>query len=113
MAGKATMIASRRLHYALDSLSKNALIDILTDRAIAQVGEDRATDEMLANTIQGWINPVQIVRNDRRIELRSLLARLDQKEEEYRRQQERAELRWNQSAEITAIHRQLDEYAGD
>jgi uncharacterized protein (UPF0210 family) len=88
MAGKGLAIASHRLGYALDKLSKNALIDIIADRATAEVGEDCATDEMLANTIQEWIEPVTRVRGDRRVELRSLLVKLDQIEENYRRRQQ-------------------------
>ena len=83
MAGKGLALATRRIGYALDALSKNALIDLVVDRARAEIGED-TTDEDLANRIQDWIDPVTRARGDRPITLRVLISRLDKNDEDYR-----------------------------
>jgi hypothetical protein len=76
VAGKAAILATRRLHYALDKLSKNALIDLVVDRARADIGED-ADDEALAETIQRWINPVLTIRQDHLVGLTGAMCALD------------------------------------
>ena len=63
MAGKATVIASRLLAGAIHAMSKNALLDILVDRAIQEAGEG-ASDDQLAAIIQSWAEPVLRVRSD-------------------------------------------------
>lgn len=87
MAGKASVLASSRLFYAMDKLSKNALIDLIVDRARAEIGED-ADDESVAELIEGWIRPVANVRNDRSLSLRSAMADLDAKNADYIRKQQ-------------------------
>lgn len=83
MAGKACILASRTLAFALDELSKNALIDLIVDRAQAQIGAEMS-DEQLAREIQGWIDPVIRVRGDRPVSLARAFARLDASEKAYR-----------------------------
>jgi hypothetical protein len=68
MAGKASVFASVPLWAALDKLSKNALLDLVVDRARAELGET-ATDDSILETIQGWIGPVQRQRGDKPINL--------------------------------------------
>lgn len=79
---QATVFCSRRLFYGMDKLSKNALIDILIDRAKAEIGEN-ATDEQLADTIQQWITPVAQYRNDKAPMLRACLVKIDQISDAY------------------------------
>lgn len=83
MAGKTAILASRPLHYALDKLSKNALIDLVVDRARAQIGED-ADDEALADEIQRWINPVLTARQDRLVGLAGAMCQLANNDKDYR-----------------------------
>lgn len=83
MAGKGLVIAPRRLGYALDALSKNALIDLVADRAMAQIGAEMS-DEQLAAEIQGWLSPVIRERGDRPVSLSGLMAKLDKNDEDYR-----------------------------
>jgi hypothetical protein len=83
MAGKACVLTSRRLAYALDHLSKNALIELIVDRARAQIGLE-SSDEELATEINQWLAPVARERDDRPINLVALIARLDRNDEDYR-----------------------------
>jgi hypothetical protein len=76
MAGKACVLTSRRLAYALDHLSKNALIELVADRARAQIGAEMP-DEQLAAEIQEWLNPVVRERGDRPVNLIGCMAKLD------------------------------------
>ena len=87
MAGKTTVICSRRLHYALDNLSKNTLIDILVDRAKLETGNDNsddATDEQIADVIQEWAAGVTAVRADRCPDFRAAIDRIDRSDAGYR-----------------------------
>ncbi len=84
MAGRAPVLASRRLWFALDRLSKNTLIDILVDRARAEDGEE-AKDADVARRIQRWLRPVCRLRGDREPKLLDAMARLDKASEEYRK----------------------------
>jgi hypothetical protein len=83
MAGKAAVLTSKRLHYALDRLSKNALIDLVTDLAVRENGDDKGTDETLAAVIQAWLNPVIRVRGDKPVSLAAHMARLDKYDADY------------------------------
>lgn len=90
MAGKVCVLASRELAYALDKLSKNALIDLVVDRARAEIGEEEA-DDAVAELIQGWIGPVSRARGDRAVDLLAAIAQLgkfdakaDERAERYR-----------------------------
>lgn len=85
MAGQKPELCSRRLAYALDKLSKNTLIDIIADLAVMNVGEEGASDEELAGTIQAWVDPVLRVRSGRRIDLAAQMAIFDSHEERYRK----------------------------
>ena len=87
---KGTILAGRRLTYALDRLSKDALIDLIVDRARTEIGED-ACDEDIADLVQMWANPVMRIREDRAVFLRGMLTRLDRIDAEVlRREQPRA-----------------------
>lgn len=68
MAGKMTVFASRRLQYAIDKLSKNALIDVLVHRAIEKIGVG-ASDEQIASVLQEWIAAPCHNRGDRGLSL--------------------------------------------
>jgi hypothetical protein len=83
MAGKASVFASRRLWFAIDRLSKNALIDLVVDRSRAQIGED-ASDEQIADYLQPQINTVQRERGDRPLSLMATMCHLDKDDEDYR-----------------------------
>lgn len=85
MAGKSTVICSRRLHYAMDKLSKNFLIDLVIDGIIAEIGEG-VSDEQIADALQSRLETISLHRKDRVVSLRSELARLDKINEGYLRQ---------------------------
>jgi hypothetical protein len=82
MAGKPTVLAGRRLSYAMDKLPKNALIDLIVDRARAEVGA-AASDEVVATTIMGWLDPVFRERGDHPVSLTRTMAILDASDEAY------------------------------
>lgn len=84
MAGEGTRMAGRRLAYALGRLGKDALIDLVIDRARVEIGDD-ASDEALADAIQGWIDPVLWARRDRPMSIRGTMEAQDRMHEEYRR----------------------------
>jgi hypothetical protein len=84
MAGKACVLASRKLAIALDELSKNALIDLVVDRARAELGED-AEDDVVAALIEGWIIPTSHARGDRLVSLSAVMARVEKNDAKYRR----------------------------
>lgn len=83
MAGKASVFASRRLWYAIDKMSKNALIDMVVDRVRAEIGED-ASDEAIAEKVQEWLGPVARERGDRPVSLLGAMQHLDANDEAYR-----------------------------
>lgn len=74
MAGKAHVVAGKPLAFALDSLSKNTLADMVAYVAIQELGSE-ATDEQLADKIQSWVNPVVAIRNDRPINIAQVMGR--------------------------------------
>ena len=75
MAGKRNAVASTRVAAALDRLSKDALIDLVYDRARLETGyADDGTDEDVAEIIQGWLIPITSARGDRPINLIGLMA---------------------------------------
>lgn len=84
MAGKRRILTSPRLGYALDKLSKNALIDLVADLADLEFGEGEATDEQVAVIIQGWLGPILRVRKDRPVSLIDLMTKFDASEEDRR-----------------------------
>src|SRR4051812_20890951 len=85
MAGKGYALTSNELGYAIDSVSKNALIEILVDRAYAEIGQgELASDEELADLITIWMRPVLNARNDRLIDLRAIMAKHAKQAEDYR-----------------------------
>ena len=84
MAGKGIAIASTRVAEALKHLSKDALIDLVYDRASLETGHaGDATDEDVAEVVQGWLAPVAWARGDRPISLTSLMVARDQKVDDY------------------------------
>lgn len=84
MAGKASVFAGRRLHYAIDKLSKNALIDLVVDLAKLDIGEEGATEEALAAKITEWMGPISRARGDRPLDLNAQIVYRDARDEEYR-----------------------------
>jgi hypothetical protein len=80
MARKVTVVASDRLADALDHLNKSALIDLVVDRARAEIGED-TTDEDVANYLQPAVDTLCLLRGDPRVELRVRIARFDRAQE--------------------------------
>jgi hypothetical protein len=76
MAGKGPAIAPRGVFYALDDLSKNTLIDLVADIAIAEVGEGNATPETILAWIQKRIEPIHRLRKQRPIDLVGALEKL-------------------------------------
>ncbi len=83
MAGKTCVFTSRRLYFALDTLSKNALIDLVVDRVRAELGES-TSDEVIAEHIQDWLGPVIRERGDKPVSLAGRMAYLDKSDEDYR-----------------------------
>jgi hypothetical protein len=81
--GKPTVLASGALRYALESLSKNQLIDLIVDRVGAEIGEE-ASDLDVANKIQEWLTPVFALRNDRAVSLPTKMRKWDLHAEKYR-----------------------------
>lgn len=80
MAGKPSAYASRRLGYALDALSKNALIDIVIELAKQSRWhdyEDESDDATIVCQIQQWLDPVAKARGDRPANLAGRLAQYD------------------------------------
>jgi hypothetical protein len=64
MGKKHQLFAGKRLAFALDTLSKAAALDILTDLAQREAGED-ASDEVLAKTIADFGSAVSRMRGDK------------------------------------------------
>lgn len=78
MSGKCSAVSSTRVADALNRLSKNALIDLVYDRACLETGyADDAADEDVAKIIQGWLIPITSARGDRPIDLLGLMAARD------------------------------------
>lgn len=86
MAGKPITRSICRVAYALDRLSKNTLADIILDRIAAEIGED-ASDEQLLAHLQSWLDTVQRLRGDKRVNLTGLLRRHDHYQAIYRERQ--------------------------
>lgn len=87
MAGKATQIASPRIAYALDSMSKNALIDLVVDMSCGAIGEG-SNDDAVAASIQPHVNAVCRVRKDKPVSLHAMMQRRDEFDRTYRQRQE-------------------------
>lgn len=83
MAGKAVVLTSRRLAYAVDKLSKNALIELVVDLARGQIGAEMS-DEQLATQIEEWVGPVLRERGDKPANLVAAMKRLDANDQAYR-----------------------------
>lgn len=83
MAGKAVTRGSARVAYALDRLSKNALIDVVLDLVQAEVGED-ATDEQLLARIQSTVDTILRLRSDRPVNLQKAAELWDKSAAKYR-----------------------------
>jgi hypothetical protein len=79
---KPAALTPRRLHFGLDTLSKTALIDLVTDLARKELGED--TDEdTLACLIEGWHGPVARARNDAEPRIQAAMRKLDKSDAAY------------------------------
>lgn len=65
---KPAVRASDGVAYALVKLSKNAIIDMLVDRAIAQCGED-ATEDAIISVLQDWLEPIARLRDEKPLDL--------------------------------------------
>lgn len=74
MAGKATVFADRALYQALDAMTKNEMIDLLTDIARAELGEE-ATNEQVMEWMQPRLNTVQSYRGKTRTHLQAVYDR--------------------------------------
>jgi hypothetical protein len=61
---KGCRMAGHALSASLESLSKHALIDLVVDRARAEIGEDAADSDVIARVAE-WAGPVLRVRGDR------------------------------------------------
>ncbi len=72
MAGKAMVFGGPALSLAMNNLTKQALADIVVDRATAELGEG-ATDSQIAALVQTWADPVLRARGDKPISLADLL----------------------------------------
>lgn len=57
------------LAMAMESLSKAALIDIVTSLAQQQYGDPQATEDNLASVMQPWIDIVTTIRQDAKVDL--------------------------------------------
>ena len=86
MAGKACVLTSRRLFYAMDELSKNTLIDLVVDRVRAELGEE-ACDDAVASVIQDWLSPICNLRGGRQHNLKDKMSAFDRIQERYKSQQ--------------------------
>jgi len=82
MAGKATVFASRSVFYAMDELSKNTLIDFVTDLAHAEVGED-ASDETILAWVERKIKATHRARSQKSVSLLGRLARVHANDQRY------------------------------
>lgn len=82
MAGKSMTMASRRLAYAVDKVSKNALADLVIDRIRIEIG-DAATDEQIAATLAEWFGPVWRMRGDKPVSFVGEMERLDRNDADY------------------------------
>jgi hypothetical protein len=68
MAGKPITRGSRRVAYAIDGLSKNAMADIILDRVAAEIGEGATDAEVIAH-LQPWIDTILRLRGDKPLNL--------------------------------------------
>jgi len=82
MQGNPPVLATRGVAFALDSLSKNTLIDFLADLANSTLGMD-AKDETKLELIEQWLEPVQIARGDNPTKLLARLQRLQASDRKY------------------------------
>jgi hypothetical protein len=83
MAGKACALVSPRLHFALDKLSKNALIDLVADQARLDIGQEDASDADVVRRIQQWLEPIIRARSDRKVNLADAMMTWDRHVETY------------------------------
>ncbi len=85
MQGKKPAIASLALARVLDKYGKTALIDLVADRARAELGEN-ASDRDVMGLVMRWMVPVSAVRGDRAVDLLALDSRYTENDERYRRE---------------------------
>jgi len=90
MQGKSCVLASKRLEYAIDAVSKATLLDLVVDRARAEIGEN-ATDEAVVELVQKWLDPVVICRGGKIPNLENRLKLIDKASEKYRHLQAKPE----------------------
>jgi hypothetical protein len=83
MAGKLPVLATPAEAYALDQLSKNALIDILIDRVLLEVGDKLPREDQVAAALQDWIRPVLRARDDKPVDLTAALTRFRKLNQQY------------------------------
>lgn len=82
MAGKPITRSSRSVARTIDVLSKNTLADVILDRIMAEVGEN-APDELVLSRLQAWLEPIQIARGDKPVNLLARYSTYDAAERRY------------------------------
>ncbi len=88
MAGKLPVFGSRALFYAMDQLSKNTLIDLVTDLARGEIGEG-AIDEAVLAWVQRKIEPTHRAREQAPVDLLGRYRRIHDGSDAYRKEHEK------------------------
>ena len=85
---KPSVLASKRLFFALDQVSKNTLIDVLIEAAMRDAARaidrpDPTDDLTMAVVIQRWLDGVLAIRNDKPKSLARAMVHFDALREHY------------------------------
>ena len=97
-------MASPRLAYALDQMSKNALADLVVDLVRGSVGE-HADEQDVAASLQPFVDAVLRVRNDKAVSLDAAMRKHDHFQEVFRQRQA-----GYRSPEELAAEKRLNDY---
>lgn len=86
MQGKAPVIASQPVAYALDMMSKTALMDIIVQQATDELSTPAraVTDEMIVALLQARVTKVLAARKDRAINLTAAIVDFQAISDRYR-----------------------------
>ena len=74
---------SRAVAYAVESLSKTLIADVLINRVYAELGYDGITDDAILAKLQTWFKPVAILRGDKMPSLKRRKMYFDKTEKKY------------------------------
>jgi hypothetical protein len=83
MAGNAPAFIGRPAYLAIDKLSKNTLIDLVSDLCRREIGETASDAEVVA-WIEKEVEPVHLARHQRFVGLVAAMNKYEKSDEAYR-----------------------------